>query len=180
MLMDDIKKSSDSVSLLVDHAKISDKDFLLWCTISPNPKTKHKCAIKKVNKNGQTITVYEKRPYRSLPQRLQYEYCIKIINTTSLPYIYTPRFICTTELNKNGNVHFHFLLKGNNLKNKTDLMVFQRDVSLCPEVLRNQGENHNDYMNNIVHVTKPLKDIIAYMSKDNDDNIKHFPNLIIK
>lgn len=174
-----IKKSLDGVTLLVDHAKILDKDFILWCTISPNPKTKHTCAIKKVNKNGQTITVNEKRPYKSLPQRLQYEYCAKIVNTCYLPFIDNPRLVGIAELNQSGNIHYHFILKGDNMRNKTELQIFRRDVSLCPEVLRNQGENHVDYMNNIVSLDKPLDHVIQYMLKDNEINKQYFNNYYI-
>jgi len=134
----------------------------LFCTISPNPNKKHICTK---TSNGRRINV--KIPYGKLPQRVQYDYCIKILkqcyNNSTLTKIYG-----SWELNKEGNVHFHFLMYDPGIKTNTTLKIFQRDVLNCEVTLDNMTKKGNmvDWMNNIVFVNDSIRERIDYMHKD--------------
>lgn len=174
-----VNRSLEAFDILVGERRDLWEGYTLFCTISPNPKTKHECLIKKVNKNGRVFRARVKMPYGKIPQRVQYEYCLKIIERDYLEFLVNPRLFGVAELNKDGNVHVHFLLKADNLKNDTQLQVFRRDVSLCVEVLRNAPKQGIDYMNNIVRLTKSKKEIIDYCMKCNKDNIELFNNFTL-
>lgn len=139
----------------------------LFVTVSPNPMTKH--TIVKRNRE-------HKIPYKMLPQKIQYDYCLRIVervyNNSTSTLIYG-----SCELNESGNVHFHFILDDPNIRNKTDITIFQRDVMNSPSVFLNlsKGKNPRDYMNNIVFINKPINEIYDYIHKDIEDNIRHFP-----
>lgn len=133
---------------------------ILWCTISPNARAKHKVLGK-----GNL-----KMPYGKLPQRIQYEYCIKILKNCYISFYPDCKLFGVPELNKDGNVHLHFLLYDTSFTNEVALQVFRRDVLFCPEVMFNFGcKKQIDYMNNIVFCNKPVEDIIDYMMKVNID-----------
>jgi len=148
----------------------------IFCTISPNPNTLHECY-----KTHQGKISKVKIPYGKLQQKVQYEYCHRILERCYVPFLSDDAIIIGTwELNKSGNVHFHFLIQDKIIHNPTQLAIFQRNVLNCEETIRNmsKGKKMVDYMNNIVYLTKPLKDIIKYMDKDYDDNKDIFPNYI--
>jgi len=112
-----------------------------------------------------------------MPTMKQFEYCIKILKTCHLSFMVNPRLVGTYELNKQGNVHLHYVVKCDNINNDAELRMFQRDVANCQEPLRNakskRGDRyHNDYMNNIVRLTKSKKEIIEYLMKDKENKIK--------
>lgn len=155
--------------------------YPLWVTISPNPRTKHKCSIKKKNKNGKEISVICKIPYKMLPQRVQYEYCMRIINRCYLPFLENAKLCGVAELNKSGDIHFHFILNASNVKHDTHLMVLRRDISLCEDVLCNTAASKGtDYMNNICKLTDTIEDRLKYMNKANEANRTIFPNFYLK
>lgn len=173
LVLEDIEKP---VSLLVgDRPHLMESaGAKLFCTISPNATTLHQI-IKRVN--GRKVTV--KMPYGKIPQRLQYEYCIRIINRCYLPFLSEgSELIGSWELNKQGNVHLHFIVVDSKITNDTHLSMFQRDVLNCEDVIKNMGKGKKmiDYMNNIVFITKPFKEVIRYIDKDYDKNKGIFNN----
>lgn len=146
----------------------------LWCTISPNPNTKHSVDI--VNSKGKRTKV--QLPYGKMRQRDQYEYCKRVLKE----YVYSEetKIFSTWELNKDGNVHFHLVMSDPTIKSTVDLKMFQRDILNCEIVLRNlHNRKMIDYMNNICFVTDSVEDRIRYMLKDKATCI-HFPYLKTK
>lgn len=174
-----VNRTTEAFESLVGERRELWEGYTLFCTISPNPKTKHKCLIRKVNKNGREFRATVQMPYGKLRQAQQYEYCLRVLEKDYLEFLENPKVFGVAELNKDGNIHLHFLLKADNLINDTQLNVFRRDVSLCVEVLRNAPKKGIDYMNNIVRLTKSKKDIIDYMNKCNKDNVKLFNNFTL-
>jgi len=147
----------------------------LWVTISPNPRTLHKCIKSMSSKTScKTKMVKIDIPYGKLPQRQQYEYCLKVIRNC---YNYTSetKIFGTWELNSHGDVHFHFIMSDPSIHGPTMLKVFQRDVLNCTMVMKNLSKNMIDYMNNIVYVNDSIEKRYEYMLKDMDDNISIMP-----
>lgn len=139
----------------------------IFVTISPNPMTKH--SITKVNR-------VHKIPYKMLPQKLQYEYCLRLVHQV-YNYSTSTRIYGSAELNESGNIHFHFIFDDPNIRNKVDIAMLQRDVLNCPSVILNlsKGKNPRDYMNNICFINKPINEIYDYIHKDIKETIRHFP-----
>ena len=77
--------------------------YVLFITVSPNPNT-----MISVTK-GDTVM---KARYGRLPQRVQYNYCLKHVQQTYLEWCEDPVMVGTVELNKHGDVHLHFLFNG--------------------------------------------------------------------
>lgn len=138
--------------------------YPLFCTISPNPNTKH--AIYK-SVNGKRITV--QMPYGKLPQRVQHAYCMRVLKH----YIYSKdtKIFSTWELNQAGNVHLHLILSDPQINNDTMLKIFQRDILNSEIVMKNLSKKMIDYMNNIVKVNDSIAERIKYMTKDMKDNL---------
>lgn len=168
-----ILKTTDSAvcSLVADRPHFKCPNTL-FVTISPNPNTKYNTMLK--NENGKVRKC--KVRYGSLKQSEQYKICIEMVKTSYIPYFENCHMVGTSELNKDGNVHLHFLINGSNVKDDYDLALLRRQISLEPESIRNTPKKGVDYMNNIVFLTKPLKEIISYMDKDYPKNVRHFQN----
>lgn len=157
------------------------KGYSLFVTISPNPNYKMS-VLKRIampSSNGTTsykqVTI--KMPYCKLPHKVQYEYLMKIINRCYISLAFDPTILGVVEMNKDKNLHAHFIFKDKCVKNDTSLSVFQRDIANCPEVISNLKKiHHNDYMNNIVRLTKTKDEILEYMSKCNNEISEIFPN----
>lgn len=145
----------------------------LFVTISPNPNTLHSVMRTNVGTRGKA-----KQKYSQIPQRLQYDYCMRIIERVYLPSLSPDAYLCgSCELNKRGDVHFHFIIFDKAIKNDTYLQVFRRDVYNCEETIRNfdrKSRKKVDWMNNIVFVTKPLNEVVAYCDKDHTKNVDLF------
>lgn len=163
-----IQSANPAAVALVDRRKQSWPNAV-FCTISPNPATKH----------GNDVIVRGKKtrvqvPYGKLPQRKQYDYCLRVLNE----YINTEdtKIFGTWELNKDGNVHFHFILSDPKIKNETSLQIFRRDILNTELVMRNlSNKKMIDYMNNIVFVNDSVEKRIDYITKDMDMNLEIMP-----
>ena len=140
----------------------------IFATISPNPKTLHH-VLRPFN--GRKINA--KIPYGKLPQRIQYEYCLRVVKQ----YIYSTKtkIFGTWELNKEGNVHFHLILSDPCLTNITDLQMFRRDILNSEIVMKNLSKKLIDYMNNIVFVNDTIEERFKYITKDIDMNLCILP-----
>jgi hypothetical protein len=150
----------------------------LFCTISPNPKVLH-AVTRKINGRNATLKI----PYGKLPQRVQYDYCMRIITRCYMPFLSeNAELIGTWELNKTGNVHFHFIIYDPLINNNTHLEVYRRDILNCEDIIKNmaKGKKMIDYMNNIVYIDKPLKEVLTYMDKDYPINKDVFKNYTLK
>lgn len=141
----------------------------LFVTISPNPKLKH--TLYKRN-NGKRISV--KVPYGKLPQRCQFEYCLRIVRSSYI-YSHDTKLFGTWELNKDGNVHLHMILCDTHLQNKSQLQMFQRDVLNSELVFQNLAKGMIDYMNSIVFVNDSVEKRFDYLIKDIDMNLQIMP-----
>ena len=141
----------------------------IFITISPNEKTKH--AVYRGNK---TVSI----PYGSLPQRVQFDYCLRIVQSCYVNSLSDDAVLVgVPELNERGNVHFHILLNDPAIKNDIYMKVFRRDISCCDQVLKNRAKgkvNAPDYMNNIVWQKDEVEDRIEYMDKEHTDLFKTF------
>lgn len=154
---------------------IWNEGYVMFCTISPNPTT-----VVDVVRNGKD----QKMCYGQLPLTQQYAYCKRILHDCYLGFLKDPYVVGTTEVNKQGHVHLHFLLKSKSVTTDMLMNVFRRDISLCREVVKNrilrkrgQTAHAPDFMNNIVRLTKPLAEVVSYMDKCyHCDNMKLFPN----
>jgi len=171
-----IQKTNRAVSLLVgDRPEIAKSTTVkMFCTISPNPNTLHPCTMMR---KGKRVNV--KIPYGKLKQVIQYEYCTRIIERCYVPFLSEQaQLIGTWELNKTGNVHFHFIILDPLIHNKTQLEIFRRNVLNCEDVVKNmaKGKKMTDYMNNIVFIDKPFKDVVTYCDKEYDMNKDIFMN----
>lgn len=145
----------------------------LFVTISPNPKTLHTC-VKQIK--GKSVDV--KIRYNLLPHKQQYEYCMRIVERC-YNYSNDTQIYGSWEFNKEGNVHFHFLMHDPNIQTNTDLIILRRDVLNHPSVMLNlikgrKGDIH-DWMNNIVYVNDSIPIRFEYIQKDIDETLKHFP-----
>ena len=82
----------------------------------------------------------------------------------------------TWELNKSGDVHFHFIMTDPHIKGQTTLKMFQRDILNCEMVIRNlSNKKMIDYMNNIVFVNDSIEARYEYMTKDMNENLELMP-----
>lgn len=143
-----------------------------FVTISPNPRTLYPSMLK--DHRGKLVKKSVR--YGALKQSEQYDICMNMIRTSYIPYFENCELVGTTELNKDGNVHMHFLIQGDNVKDDYDLSILRRQIMTEPESVRNISKKGIDYMNNIVYLDKSLADICAYMDKDYPKNVRHFPN----
>lgn len=141
---------------------------VIFATLSPNPSTKIPITRKV---NGRKTNV--KMPYGKLPQRVQYEYCIKMLRT-AYNYSEKIKIYGTWELNQSGNVHLHFLFYEPSIQNQTMLQIFRRDVLNSEMVLKNLSKKMIDYCNNIVYVDDSIDERLLYLEKDNNCG-KPFP-----
>jgi len=147
----------------------------LWVTISPNPKTLHNCTrLVTLGKSLKQKRVDVKIPYGKLPQKVQYDYCIKILKNC-YNYSDETRIFGTWELNKNGDVHFHFIMSDPLIKGPTMLKILQRDVLNHELVMKNLSKGYIDYMNNIVYVNDSIENRYNYMIKDMEHNLEIMP-----
>jgi Holliday junction resolvase RusA-like endonuclease len=140
----------------------------LFITISPNPSTKHSITKRKGKK-----LVSAMMPYGKLPQKVQHEYCLKVLKE----FIYSPQtqIVGVWELNGSDNVHFHFIMSDPNIKNKTQLAMFRRDILNCEIVFKNLSKKMIDYMNNIVYVNDSVEARYKYMTKEMEMNLPIMP-----
>lgn len=148
---------------------LSDDNYVLFCTISPNPKIKITCSATKGNSVKSVQVSYDKAP-----QVAQMNYCIKYFKNVYLSNCSNPVFVGCFEHNKSGNVHMHFLLHDDEIKNKYYLDIFRRDIA-CNSMTVANRTGKNDYMNNIVQATDPIVDILKYMDKEYNDAVLHGP-----
>ena len=111
-------------------------------------------------------------PYGKLPQRVQYNYCRRLL-ISSYNYSDDTKIFGTWELNSHGNVHFHFIMSDPYINSNTMLQILRRDVLNCEMVLSNLSKSMIDYCNNIVFVTDSIDHRVKYMCKDN--NCHTFP-----
>lgn len=147
----------------------------LWVTISPNPKALHECWKVVTSKDGfRQKKVSVKIPYGKLPQQQQYDYCIKVIRTC-YNYSDDTKIFGTWELNKQGDVHFHFIMTDPSIRGQTTLKMFQRDILNCETVIKNLSKGMIDYMNNIVFVNDSIEKRFEYMTKDISENLGLMP-----
>ena len=135
---------------------------IIFATISPNPNVKIPVTRRF---NGKKINA--KMPYGKLPQRNQYEYCIRMLRS-AYNYSHEVKIYGTWELNKSGNVHLHLLFYDPNIQSKTELEIFRRDVLNSELVLKNLSKKLVDYCNNIVYVNDGVSDRLLYMDKDHN------------
>lgn len=146
----------------------------VFVTISPNPKSLH-TIIRTIN----DVRMEAKVQYGTLPQKVQYEYCMRVIERC-YNYSDDTKMFGSWELNKEGNVHMHFLFFDKNIKTDVDLKILQRDIYNCPETIRNfakckKNSKPTDWMNSIVYLNKPLKEVYDYIIKDVDKCMHVFP-----
>lgn len=143
----------------------------VFVTISPNPKVKHPVIRTIKTPGGKRKEVTMMLPYEKLPQKVQYDYCIRRLRKDYIEFLPDCSVLGTWELNKQGNVHIHFLLSHDNFNNPKYIHVFRRDVLNCLEVMRNISKKADkDYMNNIVMLDRPAKDVMEYMDKEYYEN----------
>lgn len=136
--------------------------FTLFCTISPNPNIK--ITVRK--KFGNKVRTF-KQPYDKLPQRVQYDYCIRVLKT-SYNYSKDTKIYGTWELNQKGNLHLHFLFEDPNINSETMLHILRRDVYNSELVRNNLSKSKIDYMNSIVRLNDSINDRYKYIHKDNN------------
>lgn len=150
------------------------KDYIMFITISPNPKT-----LIPINKPGKTIRTKDKiinTRYEDCRQIDQYNYCLDYIRNAYMRYSGDCQIIGSAELNKQGNIHIHMLMKDSYVTNDKVMQIFQRDIKLNPETQKHIRHSKRDYMNNIVELTKSEEEILSYMDKDNDKTGYLFPS----
>jgi len=98
-----VRTETGVATLVAQRPILRDSPYVLFCTISPNPNVQIAC--NKLNNPKKTL----KRPYGKLPQRVQYDYCMKMF-TEYLSFCEDPTYVGVCELNSKGDVHFHILL----------------------------------------------------------------------
>lgn len=169
-----LNSSNKAVALLVADRPhfMENTRRVLFVTISPNPRTQYPTYVK--NERGKLVKT--KLRYGALKQSEQYQICMGMIRESFLPYMEDPILIGTTELNKEGNVHVHFIISTLNIKDEYDIKILRRQISLERESIRNATRKGIDYMNNIVFLDRPLLELISYLDKDYPRNVRHFPN----
>lgn len=161
----DIRRLTNQAEMsLVDFRQQFWSDKVMFCTISPNPNLKHKC-LRINHRTGKRVNV--SIPYGKLPQSCQYEYCMNVLKS-AYNFSNDTKLFGTWELNKKGDVHFHFIMSDPRINSEDMLQVFRRDVLNTPIVLLNLGKQFKDWMNNIVFVNDTIYDRIKYMTKSNN------------
>lgn len=178
----EIVRSQECVASLVAPRQILPLDgkYVMFITISPNPKT-----LVPVVKQSKSVKVKDKKAmkkYEDLRQVEQYEYCLDYVRSVYMKYTGQCRFIGAAELNGSGNIHLHILFTDDYVDCPKLMEVFRRDIKLNSETQRyiKHVKNGRDFMNNIVELTKPLDEVIEYMSKDFAQTGKLFPNFYSK
>lgn len=162
--MEYLTKSNEAVVTLVRlRPRLADKtEKPLFITISPNAKTVIKLSKPISGKKLNTT-------YGAMPQHMQYNYCIKAFQTMYLKEFFSPTYVGTWELNKQGNVHLHILLVDKSVHNAYELKIFQRDIYNCETTQKNLHKGKGfDRMNNIVFVNDSVDERCKYMDKDHD------------
>lgn len=146
----------------------------MFVTVSPNPRMKHKVlwTSKRLDKKCD-----RKMEYGKMPQRVQYEYCMRLLNTYTF-HCPNSTIVGTVELNTTGNVHLHMLIDDPDCFNVTRLQMLQREISLSEETSKNIIKCKRDYMNNICFINKPIMEIAKYMDKDHHMNGEIFKNYV--
>lgn len=151
----------------------------LFVSISPNPSTMIECILK--NRQGRTRNV--KRPYGTLRQDIQYQYCLKCLTEDYFEWLSDDaQLIGIAELNERGNVHLHLLINDHTKRNNVQLQVFQRDILNGWRTQQNiikRRVNPIDWMNNIVFVTKSKQDILDYFMKNQSEILPRFKNYFL-
>lgn len=179
--MNSIKFSQKPVGLLVELRAASGsytmkryKD-VLWCTISPNPSVKHKVYKRK----SQSLIMIETAVrYDMLTHKQQYEYCLKVLKDSYIPFLTTDAEIYGSwELNKSKNVHLHFIIMDKQFLSDRLFECFRREVSCCFEPTRNltkvkgnQRKAPVDFMNSIVRLNDSILERCHYMDKDYEED----------
>lgn len=137
----------------------------LFCTINPNPKLLHTVMRHRRKR---------KMKYESLPLRLQYCYCLRIIKQCYYPYLSAGAAIVgCAEKTESGNIHLHFLIYDPDIDDDYKLAQIRKLISLEPLVHVNKKNCHDrDWMNSIVILTRSLDEILTYMNKDYPKNVK--------
>lgn len=150
------------------------EDYIMFITISPNPRT-----LIPINKPSKSVRNKDKvimTKYEDCRQIDQYNYCLDYVRSVYMRYSGDCHIIGSAELNKQGNIHIHMLMKDSYVSNDKVMQVFQRDIKLNPETQRHIKLCKRDYMNNIVELTKSEDEILTYMDKDYDKTGHLFPS----
>lgn len=134
------------------------REHSIFHTISPNPST-----MLEIYKGRRLL----KMKYGTLPQRVQYDYCVKCVNESVIPFLPEgSTLVGIAELNQQGHVHFHMLIGSPSIRSDQALHIYRRDVSLCPLSIKNRKNvDARDFMNNIVFADD-IDEIIDYCSTD--------------
>jgi len=146
----------------------------LFVTISPNPKAN--VSKKYIGKDRK-----KQARYGTLTQLEQYDYCMRIFKQNYSKQLFGCEYVGTWELNKQGNLHLHFIICSSDVTNDYQLKVFQRDVyndELTQQNLHN-GKGL-DVMNNIVFLNKSIDEICSYLDKDHDDKLPIMRKTVMK
>lgn len=158
-----LNQTTRAVSLLVEDREQSSPATRelekIFFTVSPNPNL-----LIEVMKGRQTRKVR----YGSLPQRVQYDYCVKHTKESIIPFMTEGGWLVgCAELNQKGHVHFHMLICDPKYQSEQQLHVFRRDISWCPISIKNRKTvNDMDYMNNIVYAEDYDDLMTNYFTKD--------------
>lgn len=161
--------------MVVDRPALSKSNKVIYCTISPWPKAKCETllitdkSIKKVQMK-----------YESMDKKDQYDACMHILTSAYLPFLSDEtELVGVAEMNKSGHVHFHFIFYDPEIQNDYDLNCFRATVRNRPSVISQRKKiDDTDYCNNIVWCTD-LDETLLYLSKDNIQALKHFPNYVL-
>lgn len=152
--------------------------YRMFATISPNPNTKHP-VLREIPYKSKTRLQKIKVKYKDMTHMEQYLYLTDYIEKVYLPLLDSPCLAGIMELNKNANMHAHFVLKSSTVSNDTMLMVFRRNIKTDINTVINLSNKGDDYMNNVVHITKPFDEIVTYMSKVNHEIKPLFKNYFL-
>lgn len=151
----------------------------LFITVSPNPRTSVKFIAR--GPNGKVKEM--KRPYGTMRQIHQYQYCIDVLKKDYISSLSSDAHIVgVAELNEQGNVHLHFIVNDPMIQNEVQLQCFRREILNSPRTQQNiikTKVNARDWMNNIVYVTKTKSDIIEYCMKQQNQMLPVFKNYFI-
>lgn len=156
---------------LVEERGFKGYSYTLFITVSPNPQALVSTKIR--NRNTGKISAV-KRPYGLLPQRVQKKYCEDVLLFDYFDGIIDRdyEYVGVYELNSSGNVHAHFLLNCRGLTDDVQLAIFRRDILngfYTQQSIKKGQLNPKDWMNSIVRLTKPLEEVVTYLSKTNAD-----------
>lgn len=145
---------------------------LMFITVSPNPNVKHE-VFRELFERKRKV----KLPYKMLKHSEQKEYLEFIIRNCYLSIHPDAELVGCYELNKQGNLHAHFLFKTKLKKNDYNLEILRREILNCPEVLKNMKQK--DWMNNIVYLNVSKNDILTYLDKDHEESATVFGNYYV-